>query len=357
MLKKRILTRYYRNFATYNTSIIAHIREAKIIEMNVKQQYKRFKAWQLNAFDWSYDENEHHYCVNCENDFVGNHCPHCSQKAGAGKISWKSVLQSTAEVWGMHNRSLLYTLWQLIWRPGYFISDYINGKRQVSFPPVKTLVIMGVIGAIVDYLYKAPAITRNVITKDSSLSDRIFNWIEANPGWGSLCVVCFFLIPTWCIFRYAPRNARHSLPQGFFIQVFMGIQFLIIDNLSDFFGEFFYIMVPMCYFYAYRQLFGYNFLGNMWRVLLMFISGASIFIFVLSITEFLTTRSISDVWIFLFICSSTLATISLLLGLLISKSLVKRKEKKRKEQEVNTACVDDQIHINLEETSFKPTAD
>ncbi len=43
----------------------------------------------------------------------------------------------------MGNRSLLYSLWQLIWRPGYFISDYINGKRQVSFPPVKMLVVMG----------------------------------------------------------------------------------------------------------------------------------------------------------------------------------------------------------------------
>ena len=103
--------------------------------MTLKERYKRFKAWQLEPFDWSYDENERHHCVNCGYDFVGKFCPHCSQKAGLKKISWKSVLQSTAEVWGMGNRSLLYSLWQLIWRPGYFISDYINGKRQVSFPP------------------------------------------------------------------------------------------------------------------------------------------------------------------------------------------------------------------------------
>jgi len=50
----------------------------------------------------------------------------------------------------MGNRSLLYSLWQLIWRPGYFISDYINGKRQVSFPPVKMLVLMGVASVLMD---------------------------------------------------------------------------------------------------------------------------------------------------------------------------------------------------------------
>ena len=53
----------------------------------------------------------------------------------------------------MGNRSLLYSLWQLIWRPGYFISDYINGKRQVSFPPVKMLVLMGVLSVLIDNLF------------------------------------------------------------------------------------------------------------------------------------------------------------------------------------------------------------
>ena len=49
--------------------------------MTLKERYKRFKAWQLEPFDWSYDENERHHCVNCGNDFAGKFCPHCSQKA------------------------------------------------------------------------------------------------------------------------------------------------------------------------------------------------------------------------------------------------------------------------------------
>ena len=288
--------------------------------MNLKERYRRFKAWQLNAFDWSYDENEQHHCVNCENDFVGNHCPHCSQKAGVGKVSWKSVLQSTAEVWGMHNRSLVYSLWQLIWRPGYFISDYINGKRQVSFPPVKMLVIMGIISVVVDYLFKVPEITEEVIKEDSPLLNQYFDWVEASPGWGWLSVVCFFIIPTFCIFRYAPRNPKHSLPQGFFIQVFMSLQVLIVDDLADFFSSIFYIMIPLCYLYAYRQLFGYGFWGNLWRGLLMLASGALFAILALSIIEFLTTDPPHSIGVFLIVCCAILATVSMLFGMLISKS-------------------------------------
>ena len=85
--------------------------------MTLKERYKRFKAWQINPYDWSFDENERHHCENCGHDFTGNFCPHCSQKAGLKKISWKNVLQSIGELWGMGNRSMLYSLWQLIWRP------------------------------------------------------------------------------------------------------------------------------------------------------------------------------------------------------------------------------------------------
>ena len=145
--------------------------------MTLRERYKHFKEWQIHAFDWSFDENERHHCVNCDNDFVGNYCPHCSQKSGLGKVTWKSVLQSTAEVWGMGNRSLLYSLWQLIWRPGYFISDYINGKRQVSFPPVKMLVVMGVISVLVDHLFVTP----EVIDLNSNLSNINIFFRPAKP--------------------------------------------------------------------------------------------------------------------------------------------------------------------------------
>ena len=46
------------------------------------------------------------------------------------------------DLWGMGSRSLPYTLWQLLLRPGYLIADYLGGRRQASFPPVKMLVFV-----------------------------------------------------------------------------------------------------------------------------------------------------------------------------------------------------------------------
>jgi hypothetical protein len=120
--------------------------------VDIKKAYRRFKQWQLAPFDNEFSSNDTQHCVNCEHDYVGNYCPYCSQKCGVGRITWRSVGMSVAEVWGMHSRSMPYTLLQLFFRPGYFISDYIKGKRQVSFPPVKMLAIIAVLGVMVDLL-------------------------------------------------------------------------------------------------------------------------------------------------------------------------------------------------------------
>ena len=43
------------------------------------------------------------------------------------------------------------SIWQLLYRPGYFIGDYISGKRQLNFPMVKMLFIVTFIYA--NYFY------------------------------------------------------------------------------------------------------------------------------------------------------------------------------------------------------------
>ena len=82
------------------------------------------------------------HCYNCDNDFSGNFCPICGQRAEVGRVGWKSIKDNVAILWGMDSRSLGYTLLQLLGRPGYLVRDYISGRRQVSFPPVKMLVIV-----------------------------------------------------------------------------------------------------------------------------------------------------------------------------------------------------------------------
>ena len=226
---------------------------------------------------------------------MGNYCPYCSQKRGIGRITWKSVAKGIGEVWGLHNRSMFYTLVQLFLRPGYFISDYIGGKRQVSFPPVKMLVLIGVLGVIIDFLTGAihgmvyshgekmgyvndvfnwlNVHVNGMFPPPSEYLSGVLNWLNTHPDVFSLILLSFLIIPIYFIFRFAPRNTRHSIPQGFFIQVFSTAVFMVMNMLYDItaLGWLVVLLSIVLIFVTYKQLFGYGLWGTLWRLVMAFL--------------------------------------------------------------------------------------
>ncbi|MBR6285332.1 MAG: DUF3667 domain-containing protein [Muribaculaceae bacterium] len=242
--------------------------------MDIKAAYKRFRQWQLDPFKYDASSQELHQCNNCGNDFTGNYRPVCSQKENVGPITWKSVAQSIAEVWGLHNRSLTFSVVQLFLRPGYFISDYINGKRQVSFPPVKMLAIVSLLGIFVDVMVGAKDIV-GVFDSDFDFEgdkmiylDNAFEWMNAYPDLMSMIMLSYLIIPNYFIFRFAPRNAHHTLPQGFFVQIFCSVIFLVLNMMYDItrMGSFVFVLGAVVLYATYKQLFGYGVWGTLWRL-------------------------------------------------------------------------------------------
>lgn len=183
-------------------------------------------------------------------------------------MTWKSVAKGISLVWGMDSRSLLHSLLQLLLRPGYLISDYINGERQSSFPPVKMLLLVAIIyGLIIHYtgLRRVPLDPEN----EFEFIREFAIWFNHNPGWGQMIKCTFLIPPTWLLFRYSPRNTRHTLPEGFYIQVFMTTLVLIIMIFTEkLLGDWFYLVVLFYYIIAYYQLFGYGWWGSIWRTVL-----------------------------------------------------------------------------------------
>lgn len=318
--------------------------------MDIKKAYTRFRQWQANPFDHEFSTQDTHTCINCGHDFKGNFCPYCSQKSDLGRITWRSVSKSIAEVWGMHNRSLSYSIVQLFLRPGYFISDYISGKRQVSFPPVKMLVIIAVIGVIVDFLTGAIygvirlekvenlAYVNNTFTwlndvldgafpPPSDFLSKVFDWINTHPDVLSLVLLSFLIIPNYFIFRFAPRNTCHTIPQGFFIQVFSSSVFLILNMFYDItsLGWLVFIFGISMIFMTYKQLFGYGIWGTLWRIVVAFICAFTLLSILLNVNygvHMLQIGRIADAHgLFIYIPAAILTLIFLLVfSYFISKS-------------------------------------
>lgn len=261
--------------------------------MKIKDLKSRFRAWQKEAVHYSTDELEEHHCPNCGHDFEGNYCPVCRQDAGDGRITWKWVYKCVMEVWGMESRSLPHTVLQLIFRPGYLISDYLNGKRQTSYTPVNMLFIIALVYVIVTQMLGIRQVEPIAIEQDSvELLIKALNWMFANPAWAMMGMTMIMILPTFFIFRFAPHHTRHTLPEGIITQIFMASLMLLVIFVNRITSWLFWL-VPFYYYVTYRQLFGYGRWGTIWRLVLCFFVWADVVILLVLLAAIAAPSSVA----------------------------------------------------------------
>jgi hypothetical protein len=221
------------------------------------------------------DETEH-VCNNCGHKFEGNYCPVCSQSARDARITWMTIWQGIGQLWGIDSRSGLYTLWQLLWRPGYLVRDFISGKRQVSYPPVKLLIILAAVVALVQYFFPGPP--PELAHTGFTHVDAAFNWMNNHQHLRELLTGCAFILPTWYLFRNAPRYPNHTIPEGFFLQVYIAILSYVISSLIPEPQIIPTILTSIYCYAAYKQLFGYGSWQTLWRLIVCSVLSIAILI-------------------------------------------------------------------------------
>ena len=263
--------------------------------MNLKKLYHRFRTWQITPTHNLGNSAVTHRCPNCYHEFTGNYCPLCGQQAGVGRITWRWVWRSILDVWGMDSRSLPYTLLQLLLRPGYLISDYISGHRQACYKPVNMLFIMAIFYVIIAQL-SGHNVSSTMFPIDYGTNSllSIFSWISSHPAWSAMSLTTIMILPTYLLFRFAPRHTRHTLPESIFIQLFM-CTLLLICSLASILFDWLFWLVPFYYYITYRQFFGYRPWSTLWRLLvsafvwILLLSSVFIILMIIAGTDHLAT--------------------------------------------------------------------
>ncbi|MCR5473151.1 MAG: DUF3667 domain-containing protein [Prevotella sp.] len=231
----------------------------------VRKTFSRFRAWQRNPYTYTAVSRKAHRCLNCGHDYEGNYCPRCGQAADTGRLGWRVVWEKIIDVWDVEQRSLPLTLWFLIWRPGYMIRDYLDGRRQLCYSPVMLLFMLGIAVTILNLFPSSES--DFTPSGDSVTLDAFMKWEKMNVGWGFIILNSFLILPTWIVFRYSPLHSRHTLPEGFFIQMFMGSLMLftdLLENVLHLDGHLTFLLV-FFFLFGYGPVFGYNAWGTIWR--------------------------------------------------------------------------------------------
>ena len=242
----------------------------------LRQYYHRISRWQQAEPHYV---NRHkdivQHCHNCGMEFRDNFCPRCGQRAEVGRVGWDSIRENVALLWGLDSRSLTYTLVQLLGRPGYLVRDYISGHRQVSFPPVKALVLVCLFVVLFETVFH---VENEVlpIKFDVQKINAIVEWVNSQKSWATLFFQSLYILPTWLVFRFAPGYPRHTLPEGFFLQVFLSVLSLLLCFLGYWNGYVETVLWTVYMYIAYRQLFGYGWWSTLWRLVAVILSQLAI---------------------------------------------------------------------------------
>ena len=78
-------------------------------------------------------------CLNCGNEFEGNFCPECGQKADTGRFTMRFIVENLAAAIISRDGSIWFTLKSLFARPASMIVDILGGKRKKYFSPFPML--------------------------------------------------------------------------------------------------------------------------------------------------------------------------------------------------------------------------
>ena len=112
---------------------------------------RAFHIWQRRPYEVAPLKQESHVCSSCKTEYTGNYCPRCGQAAGVGRFSFKKALMLFLDVWAIGNRSMLRSLRDLMFRPGFMIRDYLRGMQSAYFPPFKMFFLLAAFSLIAKY--------------------------------------------------------------------------------------------------------------------------------------------------------------------------------------------------------------
>lgn len=163
-------------------------------------------------------------CKKCENKFSGNYCSNCGHPALLTRIDRQYI---TKEISGVLNfdKGILFTIRELILRPGSNIRKFILEDRNRLVKPVIFLIVCSFIYTIAQrLLHFEDGYVQIDTDKQNSALLKIVEWVQKNYGYANIYMGIFIGLWTKFLFKKERFNIYEILILIFFI---MGIGMLI----------------------------------------------------------------------------------------------------------------------------------
>ncbi|MBI1316337.1 DUF3667 domain-containing protein [bacterium] len=163
-------------------------------------------------------------CKGCGAALYGNYCPQCGRPKELKRINGAYILTEIGSVLNF-DKGLLFTMKELLIRPGSTVKEFITQDRNRLVKPVLFIIISSLVYSILkDWLRFED---RYVGYGDSVETNTtyLFRWTTDNYGYANLIIGVFIAFWTRLLFRKAPFNLFEILILLCFV---MGLSMMIL---------------------------------------------------------------------------------------------------------------------------------
>ncbi len=218
-------------------------------------------------------------CKKCNTEINQNYCPICGQPAELKRIDGKYILSEIGSILNF-DKGILFTIRELLIRPGQSIRNFILDDRNRLVKPIAFIIITSLIYSISQHFlhFEDGYINYSSSGDEKSAVISIFKWVSNNYGYSN--ILMGFLIAFWIkiFFRKSNYNFFEFLILLFFLMgigmlafAFFGIISSLINiNILDNGGA---IIVFIYISWGIGQFFGESKIINYFKGLISYIFG------------------------------------------------------------------------------------
>lgn len=162
-------------------------------------------------------------CKNCQSEVTQNYCPNCGQPASLKRIDGHYIVHEIEHL--LHfEKGFLYTIRELVVRPGQTVRHFIAEDRSRLVKPVMFIILTSLIYTVVNHYFHLEDGYVNYEESMPSTTGRIFKWIQDHYGYSNMIMGLFIALWVNIFFRKSAFNFYEILILLCFI---MGIGMLI----------------------------------------------------------------------------------------------------------------------------------
>jgi hypothetical protein len=167
-----------------------------------------------------------HTCKNCGTTYEGNFCNNCGQPAHVHPINAKYILHDVQHGLFHFDYGILYTLWQLLIRPGHTVREYIQGKRIAHFAPISLVVIMATFYGLLYHSFEID--TFKYSTSEDLDYENVNEWLGHHYSLFTLITIPYYAFFSWLFFI----KRGYNFSEHIVLNCFLASQRLCISILA-----------------------------------------------------------------------------------------------------------------------------